>query len=219
MLIGHQVPNVEFINQQEEISRTKGIWKNQKIQQLGSTVTIDSQFTCFNINLSSLQKFLIDCYQNYEFVLIQLMDEQSILAHSIQSTNTFATFIIIIIFYQSSQNNKFIDFDIDQDGNQKQLETGQNWMKDLMYAMKIQNKQLIMDKGNINLYSGGGSYHQNESLKKIGKWAELDQDFNDGQHAPKQIIHIGEYDKKGQKIGIWIEMDIKDNKNKQREEI
>ncbi|CAD8181341.1 unnamed protein product [Paramecium octaurelia] len=102
-----QVPNVQLKNQ---VFRTKGNkfislssnnthfgtlsnnnevviyqWKNQIIQQVGQSVHIESSFNCFNINLSKDFSILIDCYYNDEFILIQLIDSQSIIAYSIQS--------------------------------------------------------------------------------------------------------------------------------------
>ncbi|CAD8119990.1 unnamed protein product [Paramecium sonneborni] len=44
---------------------------------------------------------------------------------------------------------------------------------------------------------GGGSYDSNNL--KIGKWAEVFEGF----YYRKQVLNIGEYDQKGIKVGIW----------------
>ncbi|CAD8119129.1 unnamed protein product [Paramecium sonneborni] len=159
----HQVPNVQLINSCEEIFRTKGDqfisvssnnthfctlsnqnivtlyeWKNQKIQQFGSTVTINTLFKCFNIILSQHFSILVDCYLNDELFLIQLQDEQQQIVFSMQSslptstkiqsimmgTNAFLVYAqyfenysILSLFTQqflnsSSLQDQFIDFDI-----------------------------------------------------------------------------------------------------------
>ncbi|CAD8182503.1 unnamed protein product [Paramecium octaurelia] len=161
--IDPQVPNVQVMNQCEEIYKTQGNkfksmssnnthfitlsyenevtlyeWNNQIIEQVGESVTIDSSLNCFNINLSGDFAILVDCYQNDEFLLIQLLDNQSIPAYQVQSsiptstkiqaivngTNVFLVYAqyfqeysILSLFSsqfqnQSSLQNKFIDFDI-----------------------------------------------------------------------------------------------------------
>ncbi|CAD8130969.1 unnamed protein product [Paramecium sonneborni] len=105
-----QVPNVQLINQCKKISQIKGNqfksmssntthfgtltnnneviiyeWKNQRIQQIGQYVPIDSSFNCYNILLSKDFSILIDCYYNNEFFLIQLIDEQSIITYQIEA--------------------------------------------------------------------------------------------------------------------------------------
>ncbi|CAD8130639.1 unnamed protein product [Paramecium sonneborni] len=59
---------------------------------------------------------------------------------------------------------------------------------------------------------GGGSYDQEGSEKKIGKWIELDEEFNDCL----QIIYNGDYNKKGIKVGKWAIIDF-ESKQKLRE--
>ncbi|CAD8129685.1 unnamed protein product [Paramecium sonneborni] len=46
---------------------------------------------------------------------------------------------------------------------------------------------------------GGGVYDLEGSQKKIGKWVELDENF--------WITYNGEYNMKGMKEGIWVQMD------------
>ncbi|CAK92264.1 unnamed protein product (macronuclear) [Paramecium tetraurelia] len=100
--IDPQIPNVQVMNQYEEIYRKKGNkfksissnnthfstlsyenevqfyeWKDQILEKIGESVIIDSSFNCFTINLSQHFSILVDCYQNNEFLLIQLMDKQS----------------------------------------------------------------------------------------------------------------------------------------------
>ncbi|CAK92227.1 unnamed protein product (macronuclear) [Paramecium tetraurelia] len=169
--IDPQIPNVQIMNQCEEIYEIVGNskiqkqiiefksmssnnthfitlsyenevimyeWKNQIIEQVGESITIDPQFNCFNINLSEDFAILVDCYQNHELLLIQLMDEQSIPAYQVQSsiptstkmqqivngTNNFIVYAqyfkeysVLSLISSSFQNssslkNKFVDFDI-----------------------------------------------------------------------------------------------------------
>ncbi|CAD8089861.1 unnamed protein product [Paramecium sonneborni] len=160
-----KIQNIQVINQCEEIFKTQGNqfrsissnnthfgtlsndneviiyqWKNQMIKKVGSsTMKIDSQFYCFNINLSFWFSILIDCYYNNEFILFQLIDQQQIIAYSVQSflpnqtkmqsilngTNTFLVYAqyfqnysILSLFSSQFKNlssiNKelFVDFDI-----------------------------------------------------------------------------------------------------------
>ncbi|CAD8117473.1 unnamed protein product [Paramecium primaurelia] len=158
-----QVPNVQVINQCEEIYSTQGNqfisissnnthfgtltnnneviiyeWKNSMIQQIGSSIKINSSFNCFNIDLSSYFSILVDCYYNNEFILIQFIDGQLIDVYHIQSsvptqtkiqsiineTNPFIVYAqyfqnysILTLFSsnfcnQSSLNYQFVDFDI-----------------------------------------------------------------------------------------------------------
>ncbi|CAD8096152.1 unnamed protein product [Paramecium sonneborni] len=72
---------------------------------------------------------------------------------------------------------------------------------DIMFCDRFKNFQKI----------GGGQYDSNGNQKKIGKWIELDKHFNNNHQA----THNGEYNLKGQKVGIWIEM-IGDRKMKER---
>ncbi|CAD8204851.1 unnamed protein product [Paramecium pentaurelia] len=158
-----QVPNVQVINQCEEIYSTQGNqfisissnnthfgtltnnneviiyeWKNSMIQQIGSSIKINSSFNCFNIDLSSYFSILVDCFYNNEFILIQFIDGQLIDVYHIQSsvptqtkiqsiineTNPFIVYAqyfqnysILTLFSsnfcnQSSLNYQFVDFDI-----------------------------------------------------------------------------------------------------------
>ncbi|CAD8070489.1 unnamed protein product [Paramecium sonneborni] len=49
---------------------------------------------------------------------------------------------------------------------------------------------------------GGGSYDQEGNQKKIGKWVELDEGFND-DFASKQVTYNGEYNLNGMKVERW----------------
>ncbi|CAD8129525.1 unnamed protein product [Paramecium sonneborni] len=127
----------------------------------------------------------------------------------------------------------------DQKGNLKRLESGQIWMKSLtirkkslilvniikmykgqqmghmyceqrkekyqqMYApLSIQKN--VMSIKYMCVFRGGGSYDQEGNCKKIGKWVELDEEFS----SAKQITYNGQYNKKGMKVGAWIEMDLR----------
>ncbi|CAD8128887.1 unnamed protein product [Paramecium sonneborni] len=66
---------------------------------------------------------------------------------------------------------------------------------------KVESKQI---------YSGGGSYDQEGNQIKIGKWIEL------FEWSPKyaQTTNNGEYSMKGQKVGIWVKMDIGNNEKR-----
>ncbi|CAD8062881.1 unnamed protein product [Paramecium primaurelia] len=117
-----QVPNVQLINQCEEIYRTKGNqfistssnnthfgtlsnnneiiiyeWKNQMIQQVGVSVLIDPLYNCYNIDLFQNQTILVDCYYNNEVLLIQIIDSQSIIAYQIKSNLPTSTKIQSIL--------------------------------------------------------------------------------------------------------------------------
>ncbi|CAD8078501.1 unnamed protein product [Paramecium sonneborni] len=50
-----------------------------------------------------------------------------------------------------------------------------------------------------NQQIGGGLYDKEDGQKKIGKWVELGQGYQNN----KQITYNGEYNMKGMKIGIW----------------
>ncbi|CAD8141269.1 unnamed protein product [Paramecium pentaurelia] len=58
-------------------------------------------------------------------------------------------------------------------------------------------------------YSGGGAYDDKGNGLKIGKWIDLDDEFN----YYYQVIHKGEY-KNGHKVGRW-EMQYKDDTHRQ----
>ncbi|CAD8214849.1 unnamed protein product [Paramecium pentaurelia] len=117
-----QIPNVQLINQCEEIYQIQGQqfismssnnthfstlsnnneiiiyeWKNQMIQQVGVSVLIDPLYNCFNIDLFLNQTILVDCYYNNELLLIQIIDSQSIIAYQIQSNLPTSTKIQSIV--------------------------------------------------------------------------------------------------------------------------
>ncbi|CAD8062849.1 unnamed protein product [Paramecium primaurelia] len=117
-----QIPNVQVINQCEEIYQIQGQqfismssnnthfgtlsnnneiiiyeWKNQMIQQVGVSVLIDPLYNCFNIDLFQNQKILVDCYYNNQVLLIQIIDSQSIIAYQIQSNIPTSTKIQSIL--------------------------------------------------------------------------------------------------------------------------
>ncbi|CAD8101910.1 unnamed protein product [Paramecium sonneborni] len=54
---------------------------------------------------------------------------------------------------------------------------------------------------------GGGSYDEEGNQNKIGKWVELGERFS----CHNEVTYNGEYNMKGQKVGIWVEMNIKEN--------
>ncbi|CAD8129211.1 unnamed protein product [Paramecium sonneborni] len=68
---------------------------------------------------------------------------------------------------------------------------------DIWWKYNGQNKQI-----------GDGSYDQGEDQKKIGSQVEVDPIFYDY----KQVTCRGEYNLKGKKVGIWVQIDIKENK-------
>ncbi|CAD8129265.1 unnamed protein product [Paramecium sonneborni] len=82
---------------------------------------------------------------------------------------------------------------------------------DIMYCKKDEQEYKQIIKGNIhkNICSGSGFYDNEGNQKKIGKWIELDQSFI----WNNVVTQIGEYNMKGQKEGIWVEMGI-ENQNK-----
>ncbi|CAD8129550.1 unnamed protein product [Paramecium sonneborni] len=117
-----KVPNVQLINQCNEISSIKGNlefksmssnnthfgtltndnevifeWKNEMNQQIGLSVSFDSALNCYNILLPQDFSIIIDCYYNNEFLLIQLSDELSKIAYSIESIQPTQTKIKSII--------------------------------------------------------------------------------------------------------------------------
>ncbi|CAD8130122.1 unnamed protein product [Paramecium sonneborni] len=62
------------------------------------------------------------------------------------------------------------------------------------------NMQIIFKYKEYNMrFSGGGSYDQEGSQKKFGKWIELDEGFQ----FFKQVTYIGEYNINGMKQGRW----------------
>ncbi|CAD8130551.1 unnamed protein product [Paramecium sonneborni] len=117
---------------------------------------------------------------------------------------------------------------------EKKLESWQNCLRDFNIALKslimvniikmAQRKAdgivciVLLIRMNINIckyqirykgeykqiYSGGGLYDQEGNQKKIGKWIELVEGFS--QYA--QATNNGEYRMKGQKVDIWVKMDI-----------
>ncbi|CAD8129028.1 unnamed protein product [Paramecium sonneborni] len=102
----------------------------------------------------------------------------------------------------------------DQEGNQKkigkwvELDEGFDYNKQITYhgeydmnSRKVGKWDIFYWRDNEKEFKliGGGSYDQEGSQKKIGKWVELDERFYDD----KQITYIGEYNVNGQKIGRW----------------
>ncbi|CAD8105147.1 unnamed protein product [Paramecium sonneborni] len=93
---------------------------------------------------------------------------------------------------------------------------------DIMYCKwdekEFKQMQILFIYKNIQYSSsGGGKYDQEGNQKKIGSWVELDEEFGKWEEQIKgpqycnQVTHNGEYNMKGQKVGIWVEMDIKHN--------
>ncbi|CAD8130347.1 unnamed protein product [Paramecium sonneborni] len=69
------------------------------------------------------------------------------------------------------------------------------------YANEYQKIQVLYKQSGI--HSGGGSYDEVGNQKKIGKWVELDEDFNGDSYTSKQVTCSGEYNMNGIKIGRW----------------
>ncbi|CAD8131266.1 unnamed protein product [Paramecium sonneborni] len=68
-------------------------------------------------------------------------------------------------------------------------------------GIKVGRWQIIYQANGKKDYKqiGGGSYNLEGNLKKIGKWEELDEGFNN----QKQVIYKGEYNQNGIKQGRW----------------
>ncbi|CAK94371.1 unnamed protein product (macronuclear) [Paramecium tetraurelia] len=159
-----KIGNVDIVNQFQEINSISGNqykslssnnthfgtlsmeneviiyeWHNQILQQIGSSVQIDTSFICFNIHLSPFFDILVDCYQDDEFKLLIVQDQQYNTVYTSQSSipiktklksminDNNDTYIIYAQYYQdycmlslfskqysnlSQWNNNFIDFDI-----------------------------------------------------------------------------------------------------------
>ncbi|CAK94358.1 unnamed protein product (macronuclear) [Paramecium tetraurelia] len=159
-----KIGNVDIVNQFQEINSISGNqykslssnnthfgtlsmeneviiyeWHNQILQQIGSSVQIDTSFICFNIHLSPFFDILVDCYQDDEFKLLIVQDQQYNTVCTSQSSipiktklksminDNNDTYIIYAQYYQdycmlslfskqysnlSQWNNNFIDFDI-----------------------------------------------------------------------------------------------------------
>ncbi|CAD8130533.1 unnamed protein product [Paramecium sonneborni] len=56
--------------------------------------------------------------------------------------------------------------------------------------------QILFIYQNIQTQSGGGSYDEAGNQKKIGKWVELDEEFN----YNKQVTYNGKYKRNGLKV-------------------
>ncbi|CAD8101956.1 unnamed protein product [Paramecium sonneborni] len=107
----------------------------------------------------------------------------------------------------------------DQDESQKkigkwvELDEGFWYQKQVTHigeynkGMKVGRWDILFEGKKI----GGGTYDQEESQKKIGKWVELDEKF---EWKYKELTYNGEYNMKGMKIGIWVEMDIRKNEKR-----
>ncbi|CAD8125981.1 unnamed protein product [Paramecium sonneborni] len=71
-------------------------------------------------------------------------------------------------------------------------------------GMKVGRWDIWFNCNGNNKQIGGGSFAE-DGFKKIGKWTELVKWFN----PIEQVTLNGEYNMKGIKIGIWIQMDLK----------
>ncbi|CAD8110873.1 unnamed protein product [Paramecium sonneborni] len=81
--------------------------------------------------------------------------------------------------------------------NKKGLKIGK-W--DSLYCINGQKEYKYMQiLFKYKKYSGGGSYDKEGNQKKIGKWVEVDERFNDY----KQVTYNGEYNMQGIKFGRW----------------
>ncbi|CAD8104721.1 unnamed protein product [Paramecium sonneborni] len=76
-----------------------------------------------------------------------------------------------------------------------------------MNGMKIGRWDIMYSKYGENQYKqiGGGSYDLEGNQKKIGKWVELDEEFNNNN----SITYNGEYNINGMKIGRWDKINLK----------
>ncbi|CAD8130926.1 unnamed protein product [Paramecium sonneborni] len=70
-----------------------------------------------------------------------------------------------------------------------------------MKGIKVGRWDINYDRQGNREYKqiGGGSYDKEETGIKVGKWVELDQQFN----VRKQVSYNGEYNIKGRKVGKW----------------
>ncbi|CAD8131166.1 unnamed protein product [Paramecium sonneborni] len=78
-------------------------------------------------------------------------------------------------------------------------------------GMKVGRWDIMYNDYGSGIYQqiGGGSYDEEGNQKKIGRWVELDEK---SKHYVKGSLN-GEYNMKGQKVGIWVEKDIELNEN------
>ncbi|CAD8115243.1 unnamed protein product [Paramecium sonneborni] len=93
-------------------------------------------------------------------------------------------------------------------GRWVQLDEGFNTNKKVTYSgeynmkgMKVGRWDIIHNKSADDEfeYIGGGSYDEVEGQLKIGSWVDLWEGFQ----FYAQVTYSGEYNKKGQKIGVW----------------
>ncbi|CAD8177007.1 unnamed protein product [Paramecium pentaurelia] len=161
--LNSQVPYVDLINTLQETYLTEGEnfksissnithfaaltynnqviiyeWINEILKQVGQTLNIDSSINCFSINLFLDSSILVDCYNNEQFSLMNIINAQSIIVYQAESympnsteiqsivngtknfiiyTQYFQNYSIISLFSEqfdnlSSFNSTFIDFDI-----------------------------------------------------------------------------------------------------------
>ncbi|CAD8082048.1 unnamed protein product [Paramecium primaurelia] len=91
-------------------------WENQVMRQIGQSLNIDNQFNCFNIDISSNNRILFDCYQNEQLYLMNLSDSQYNIVYSNNSSMPIKTKLqsivngtnIYIIYAQYYQNNSIL---------------------------------------------------------------------------------------------------------------
>ncbi|CAD8131250.1 unnamed protein product [Paramecium sonneborni] len=71
-----------------------------------------------------------------------------------------------------------------------------------MNGMKVGRWDTMYCENEEYQQSGGGSYDLEGNQQKIGKWVELDEEFN----YWKQVTYIGEYNMNNMKVGRWDTM-------------
>ncbi|CAD8199142.1 unnamed protein product [Paramecium octaurelia] len=79
-------------------------WDDQTLQQIGSSVYIDSSYNCFNIHLFAFFDILVDCYQDDQFNLLIVYDQQYHSKYSWQSSLPIKTKFLSMV----SDNNTYI---------------------------------------------------------------------------------------------------------------
>ncbi|CAD8099421.1 unnamed protein product [Paramecium sonneborni] len=79
---------------------------------------------------------------------------------------------------------------------------------DIMYCKYDNEKYQQMHTQWWRIYDQGGNQ------KKIGKWIELDESFCFRMKNCNEVTYDGEYNMEGQKVGIWVEMDIHQKKKR-----
>ncbi|CAD8107875.1 unnamed protein product [Paramecium sonneborni] len=82
-----------------------------------------------------------------------------------------------------------------------------------MNGMKVGRWDIISNQYGEYKQIGGGSYDQEGNQKKIGKWVELDERFDN----QKKVTYIGEYSMNGMKVGRWDIMFKDDYENNYQE--